>query len=92
MEEFKSKHLKYEYKWTNTNNDDPKITGEPDRTLFNRQEGYEMLYLLNKIKDENPSFGITYLQKIEEEIKENLPGDVRAQRDVINWVLDEVAP
>lgn len=40
--------LNYEYSWTSTKEDDPKISGEPDRTLLNRNEGYEVLYFINK--------------------------------------------
>jgi hypothetical protein len=29
--------------------DNPKISGVPDSTLFNRNEGYEVLYLINRM-------------------------------------------
>ena len=40
--------LEYTYSWTAIDGDDPKISGIPDNTLFNRNEGYEDLYLINK--------------------------------------------
>ena len=63
--------LEYDdYSWTAYGDDDPEVTGEPDSTLFNRNEGYEVLYLINKmaeihmraisclITDEEPVFHI----------------------------------
>ena len=38
--------FKNEYSWNALIGDDPRITGEPDSTLFNRNEGYEVLYLI----------------------------------------------
>ncbi|MDQ1299065.1 MAG: hypothetical protein QG558_1604 [Campylobacterota bacterium] len=32
-----------DYSWTAISGDNPKVTGEPDSTLFNRHEGYEVL-------------------------------------------------
>jgi hypothetical protein len=36
-----------DYQWTAYPNDNPKVTGKPDSTKFNRHEGYEVLYLIN---------------------------------------------
>lgn len=40
-----------DYSWAAYGKDDPKIAGEPDSTLFNRKEGYEVLYFINKIAE-----------------------------------------
>ena len=40
-----------DYLWTTYANDNPKITGEPDSTLLNRMEGYEILYFINKLSE-----------------------------------------
>ena len=37
-----------DYTWTHTPGDDPRVSGEPDNTMLNRKEGYEMLYFINK--------------------------------------------
>lgn len=34
-----------DYSWTSYTGDNPKIKGEPDSTLLNRKEGYEILIL-----------------------------------------------
>lgn len=37
-----------EYSWTAIDGDNPKITGIPDSTLLNREEGYEVLAFINR--------------------------------------------
>tara|TARA_B100000700_G_scaffold317273_1_gene408372 strand:+ start:288 stop:476 length:189 start_codon:yes stop_codon:yes gene_type:complete len=47
MAKFKNSDLKYgDYSWTVYGDDDPKITGKPDSTLFSRKEGYEVIYII----------------------------------------------
>jgi hypothetical protein len=41
-----------DYIWTTKySTDDPKVTGEPDKTLVSRKEGWEMLYFINKLAE-----------------------------------------
>lgn len=79
-----------DYIWTtNYSNDDPKITGEPDKTLFARKEGWEMLYFVNKLAEKwNWSVPVSVLsyQKIERAIREYVPGDVRSQENIRSWL------
>lgn len=74
------------YSWTAISGDDPRISGPPDSTLFNRQEGYEVLYLINKFVEvhniKNKDLGI----KVERIIRNHLPGDVRSQEHVMQWL------
>ena len=41
--------LQYKYSWTAYGDDDPEVTGTPDSTMFSRREGYEVIYLINKL-------------------------------------------
>lgn len=77
-----------DYKWTAYGNDDPKITGEPDSTLFSRKEGYEVLYLINKIASENNLMQKKSGEKLERMIHNHLPGDIRSQKDVTKWIKE----
>ena len=78
--------LGYEYSWTVIGNDDPKISGEPDSTMFNRHEGYEVLYLINKLgKLWNFKQKISLL-KLERLIQLHLPSTVRSQSNVNQWI------
>lgn len=83
-----SSDLRYLYKWSAAENDNPALQGEPDSSLFNRHEGYEVLYLINKLayyKGWNQkASGI----KAERLIRDHLPTHVRSQEHVIKWLND----
>ena len=75
------------YAWTAIPDDDPKITGEPDNTPFNRKEGFEVLALLNRFlakhKFKQKASGL----KAEKLLKEHLPYGLRTQRNVEDWLV-----
>jgi hypothetical protein len=78
-----------QYVWTTVGEDDPRVTGEPDSTMFNKNEGDEVLYLINKLaeiwglKQKNSG------KKIEKMIKNHLPPDIRSQENVKTWISEE---
>lgn len=76
------------YKWEAKPDDDPSVTGAPDSTLFNRTQGYEVLYMLNKVLPSTASKAD--LHKAEKLIDEDLPGSTRSQEDVKAWLEDEM--
>ena len=78
--------LKYNYSGTATKNDDPKLRGEPDRSLFNRHEKYEVLYLINKFAEKYNLKQISSGHKVERLIHDHLPSDVRSQEHVVQWL------
>lgn len=75
-----------DYKWTAYGGDDPKITGKPDNTLFNRHEGYEVLYLINSFSEKHAFKQKEYGTKIEKMIRNELPSDIRGQEKVVSWI------
>lgn len=77
-----------DYSWTAIKGDDPRISGKPDSTLFNRHEGYEVLYLINALAKEQNFVQKNTGQKIEKMIRMKLPGDVRSQEKVKNWIIN----
>lgn len=83
----KSNLLYNHYSWTAMKGDDPKISGVPDSTLFNRNEGYEVLYMINKIMESQNWVNITTGQKIENMIRTGVPGDIRGQKNVVEWII-----
>lgn len=86
MSVYKKSDMVYDdYSWTTCGSDDPKISGEPDSTLFNRKEGYEVLYLINKIAS-SKSEG----EKIEKLIHDKLPSDIRKQSEVKKWIKENL--
>jgi len=76
-----------DYRWNALPVDDPKITGKPDSTRFNRHEGYEMLYFINKM-DELYKMIATKAdaKKLEYMLHEELPSTIINQEDVQDWV------
>lgn len=80
--------LQYEYSWTAIEGDNPKVTGKPDSTMFNRNEGYEVLYLINKLAEmwklKQKASGL----KLETMIKKHLPSNTRSQENVQQWLYD----
>ncbi|EHK2888817.1 hypothetical protein ACWOYR_001433 [Vibrio parahaemolyticus] len=87
MSKFKKSDMKYDhYSWTAISGDDPKITGNPDSTLFSRKEGYEVLYMINKVLEHRGLSSVTSGQKAETLIKDSLPSTVRSQENVFNWL------
>lgn len=80
----KSDLIYKDYKWTAYPSDDPKVTGAPDNTLFNRHEGYEVLYLINHFELSSRAPG----EKLEKMIRNELPSDVRGQIKVRDWLKE----
>lgn len=74
------------YFWTVLSGDNPKITGEPDSTLLNRQEGYEVLYFVNKFAEINELKQKKSATKVERMIQEEVPDDIRSQRRIKEWI------
>lgn len=83
-----SKDLQYSYSWTAYRGDNPKVTGNPDNTLLNRKEGYEILYFINKLASiwnlNHKSSGT----KMEKMIQEKVPGNIRSQKNIKQWISD----
>ena len=80
--------LQFQYSWTAIAPDDSRMTGVPDSILLNRNEGYEVLPFINRIaaasKWADKSLGL----KVERMIRNHLPGRVRSQKNVWQWIVD----
>ena len=70
--------LKYEYSKKATGGDNPKFTGKPDSGLFNREEEYEVIPMLNKVLDELGTLKVSALHKLED-MKDTI-------KDTISWL------
>ncbi|WP_016914546.1 hypothetical protein [Vreelandella stevensii] len=84
MANFQKADLKIAYEWTAGPNDNPNLRGEPDSSLFNRGQGYEVLYMLNKVL--SATAPLSALHKGEDLIADDLPGDTRSQEKVAAWL------
>ncbi|WP_291123617.1 hypothetical protein [Flavobacterium sp. UBA6046] len=75
-----------DYQWTAYPNDNPRVTGKPDSTRFNRHEGYEVLYLINALVEEWDFKNANSCLKMEKMIRIKLPSDTIMQVDVKEWL------
>jgi len=80
--------LKYTYSWSVISPDDPKVTGIPDSTLLNRNEGYEVLAFINRLAKASNWVEKSPALKAERLIKNYLPGDTRSHAHVWKWLVD----
>jgi hypothetical protein len=78
--------LQFTYSWTAALPDDPGSSGKPDGTSFDRRDGYEVLYLINKFAERNNLSRKEAGLKAERMINRALPGDVRKEEQVIKWL------
>jgi hypothetical protein len=77
-----------DYSWTSYGNDDPKVSGEPDSTLLNRKEGYEILYFINKLSEDWKFKNKSSTQKIERLVRENVPHNLHSQKEIKKWISE----
>ena len=76
-----------DYSWTVYAKDNPKITGEPDSTLLNRKEGYEILYFVNKFCEMYSLNLKTLATKVEKMIRNEVPSDIHSQVKIKEWIV-----
>ena len=80
------------YSWTAINGDDPRVSGEPDSTLLNRSEGYEMLYFVNKFIEKHPYMPGGNPNRagrvIEFIIKNRISTDIRSQKNIEDFIVE----
>jgi hypothetical protein len=84
---FSRRNLHYtDYKWTSYIQNDPRVTGRPDHTAFSKDEGNEMVYLINKLMMMWDYRFANTGNKMEKLIHDKLPAEITSQEDVQNWL------
>lgn len=75
------------YSWHATERDDPhKI--KIDAVMFNRNEGYEVIPMVQKVADTFGFESVDDVKRIESVIPDELPGNVRSRKNVYNWLVE----
>ena len=74
------------YRWSDYEAEDPKICGMPDQTPFNRDEGREVLYLINALAQRWTLRQLESFHKIEWMLHEKLPIRLKRQCAVAEWI------
>lgn len=82
---FTNKDLKYSYEW-NTPPEDHKLKGDPDKYILDRNEGNEVLYMINTLMKNWSMKDISQGHKIESLIHK-APPDLHSQERVKNWIF-----
>lgn len=86
METYLKSALRYSYTWSAYADDDPRISGSPDATPFNRHEGEEVLYLIHCLSD-HLAYGVeNFGDKIERMIHQHLPETITTQAEAMRWI------
>ena len=86
--------LQLTYDWKAQNGDNP-LLRKLDSTLFNRKQGYEVVWMIQdviehfgyrKVNDVQKAKDL--IQKVEDIIANKLPGNVRSRKNVFDWLVD----
>lgn len=86
METYLKSALRYSYNWSGYEENDPRISGLPDATPFNRHEGEEVLYLIHCLTN-HLAYGVeNFGDKIERMIHQDLPETITSQAEAIHWI------
>ncbi len=87
MPKMTHKELRYQYKWTVTDGDNPKLIAD-DRHHLSRNEGYEMLLYLNSLTGENGAdLSVRTRQIVEWMLKEYFDSTAPSRETVTQWVV-----
>lgn len=88
---FSRRNLHYsDYKWTAYVQNDPRVNGKPDDTLFNKEEGNEVVYLINKLMIFWEYRFANTGNKMEKLIHDKLPDTITKQEEVQNWLKENL--
>lgn len=84
---FSRRNLHYtDYKWTAYTQNDPRVNGKPDATLFAKDEGNEMVYLINKLMILWDYRFANTGNKMEKLIHDKLPEGIQTQEAIQEWL------
>ena len=81
--------LQYEYSWQATDGSDP-MKVKIDARILNRNEGYEVIPIIQKVIDHFGYSDEADVLKIEALIKEELPGNIRGRDRVFDWLVERL--
>jgi len=88
MDTFRKEDLVYEYAWSPYEKDDPKVSGVPDATPFNRKEGQEVLYIISSLTDHVAWSVEGFGNRVEKMIHDRLPDEIKNQEEAIRWIQE----
>ncbi|MGE5435584.1 MAG: hypothetical protein ACM3O3_00025 [Syntrophothermus sp.] len=78
--------LLYKYNWSHNYPNFSELQNNPDKVMLNKNEGEEVLYLINKIAEMNQFTNKSLGHKIETMIKHYLPENYKSHNKAIAWI------
>lgn len=88
MDTFRKEDLIYDYSWSEYEKNDPRISGIPDKTTFNRKEGREIIYLITYLTDHLAWSVEGFGSQLEKLIHNRLPEEISSQKDTFQWIKE----
>ena len=82
------KDLLYDYSWMPYDAGDPRISGNPGATFFDRNQGMEVLYMINAFAQRRGFRSKSSCCKLEKIIHLYMPSSIRRQDEAISWIED----
>ena len=82
----RSEMVYHDYRWTARPEDNPNFRGGADHVEFNRKEGYEVLYTINKFMEKNGLSSTMAGQKAERLIHDELPSRTYTHSELWVWL------
>jgi len=87
--EFRKEHLiNKHYDWS-IGTERNIIPGSPDRRLFDRLNGNQILYLINFFGHSIGNITLDDGQRIENLIMKELPAELKSEKTVFNWLIEK---
>ena len=86
MPTLKRSDLLYTYRWNASPEEDPNFMRYPEHSIFNRSEGYEVLYTINKYLEKHGLVTIGDGRKAEELIQSKLPSKSFTHIELWRWL------
>lgn len=74
------------YTWSSNPKVEPRFHGMADDNVFDRNDGNDVLYVINEYARENDIKDKKKALELEKEIHQNLSEDITTQRDVTDWL------
>lgn len=79
---------KKKYLWIETNAGI--YTGDPSRRSFDKHNGFQVLFIINACSLYTENFSSGLGRMIEQKLHEFLPGDIKSEIAVLNWIKNNV--
>ena len=83
---FQKEHLSAEnnYNWTG----EFVFDGTPSRRLFDRQNGNQLLFIINLYASQSNDLSEDHVKKIEDLLVNKLPREIKSEMSVFNWLKE----